>query len=826
MVTNEEHENIENWPVHPPFLSIREGVNKYSDDYSPNHDGLFHTDELRGFLADASDDVDIKNILALFQVVPVDFVGEDKDSRIFDYHSIKGDFIRNIVPGQKIIRIFPGGLYDNCKPCKLFRDKCDGNDKCFEEDSRIALLYHPALKEINYEKQFDLFLLKLRTIVEDYNVHSDNYLEVIDCQDNKHLYVKYHCSYSTLEEHFFPVCYSGKVIAVLMQGQRLSEDFNPDNMFTECRKKCVNIDEKFEQAIKKFTEKCFNPKKDNINPMSDKRLKAIVFRINRLENRIKDVIEANAQKYVTTQFLGIEKTFRDRINEIDETKFNALEQFKQKLNIALQNIFDTFNKEGFIRIYAIRRRIEHADPNTDEFDLIGDSSKSNVVFSKYPLLIFRKIHDKRKGKNKGELLKDMVYPLQGFIQSKDIFRMDVPFSPQTAYIIWKRDNNWKDKYGDQYELYRIAVKSMYHSLLEPYFILNGIKLEEQLEISMRVTGHEAAQVIPAVINTINTTETLKILETNEDYQDIIIKKPVNKILDASLRLMLLENLFRRSRLIFKSDPDKEDWDWYDFHRIIYATSSLFQEKVQYQNIQYIDIKLPLEMSKYKLETHYGYLSHILFNLVDNAVKYGFRGTNIEINIKEEYIPVIQNVFEKKCIDKIIISVINYGSYIKEEEREKLFDLFYRSGDSLTIEGMGIGLFLVRRLCNLMKYQVECKPSVKVDNYNIAVKYHYTKQHPKFAEDPNLKPEIIRLLNQNISDENMRIINTSKKVIWEIGHGELKSLIFLPVYRNEFQITIPIKYIEETRRVIEKDDKTHYKSTMIEYTTVYDHLKKY
>ena len=805
-----------NWPIQPPFLSIRKGINKNSDHYFPNRDGLLRTDELRGFLADASDDSGINNILALFQVVHSDFEIEDKERRTIEDYSPKDDaFIKNILKERKIVRIFPGELYNNIEPCKFFRKKCGSEDKCFEMDSRIALLYHPDLKNIHFENDFDKFFEALKKIIQDYSNHSkDDSIKVEKSVDGKYLYVKYQCPHSTLEEYFFPIIYSGKVIAALMQGQRFPEDFSQKKMFVACRSECAAKERSEFKTIIEKTVKTYTEKPDNKEPMSNMRQKAIINRIEQLNDRIKEAIDAEAQKYVTKQFLRIESDFRKHIKAIDEKKPDALQQFKTELNKALSNISNTFNPEGFIRIYAIRPPIEQADSNTDEFDLIGDSS-DNTNSPKYTCLKFNNIPDKINGKEKEDLLK-YIKNRPGRFEPEDVFRMDVPFVPQMAYIVWKRYSDWVKKYQTQREIHHVAMKSMYHTLLEPFFILHGINLEKKLEDSLRVTGHEASQVIPAVIQTINTPESLETIDSGDTYQgEPFIQKPSYKILDASYRLLLLENLFSRSRLIFKNDIKQEELDWYDFHRIIYAAASLFEVKVQYQTIQKIDISLPTEMSKYLLKTHYGYLSHVLFNLVDNAMKYGFRGTNIEINVTEEYEPVIQKVFNRKDINKIIISVVSYGAQIPDTDI--IFDLYYRAESSLKVEGMGIGLFLVKKLCNLMGYEIKCVSSWR-DNYNIAVKYYYAKQNSKYADDQSLDPATIQLLNRNISKENLKVINIPENpptspVKWIILYGELKELINIPVYRNEFQITIPVKTL-----------KTEIKNRDI--TVEYDHLKKY
>jgi len=77
MKTSDDHIRI--WPISPTFISLQKDAYKgipYTDEsgerhiYSPNKDGIFSSDELRGFLADASDDKDINNPISLFQIIP------------------------------------------------------------------------------------------------------------------------------------------------------------------------------------------------------------------------------------------------------------------------------------------------------------------------------------------------------------------------------------------------------------------------------------------------------------------------------------------------------------------------------------------------------------------------------------------------------------------------------------------------------------------------------------------------------------------------------------------------------------------------------------
>jgi two-component system sensor histidine kinase KdpD len=79
------------------------------------------------------------------------------------------------------------------------------------------------------------------------------------------------------------------------------------------------------------------------------------------------------------------------------------------------------------------------------------------------------------------------------------------------------------------------------------------------------------------------------------------------------------------------------------------------------------------------------LQMALVQLLDNAVKYGSADSFIAIGVQEEQ-------------SELLITVKNQGSFIPRDEREKVFQRFYRCpGSARTISGTGIGLSIVRRI---------------------------------------------------------------------------------------------------------------------------------
>jgi two-component system, OmpR family, sensor histidine kinase KdpD len=79
------------------------------------------------------------------------------------------------------------------------------------------------------------------------------------------------------------------------------------------------------------------------------------------------------------------------------------------------------------------------------------------------------------------------------------------------------------------------------------------------------------------------------------------------------------------------------------------------------------------------------LKMALFQLFDNAAKYGTPGSPIAVDVQEEQA-------------EILVSVRNEGSFIPFAERDKIFQRFYRCpGSDRRASGTGIGLAVVKRI---------------------------------------------------------------------------------------------------------------------------------
>jgi PAS domain S-box-containing protein len=89
-----------------------------------------------------------------------------------------------------------------------------------------------------------------------------------------------------------------------------------------------------------------------------------------------------------------------------------------------------------------------------------------------------------------------------------------------------------------------------------------------------------------------------------------------------------------------------------------------------------------------------YLDLVLRNLLDNADKYSPARQPIELAARQDD-------------DFVLISVRDHGPGVGDEERERLFDRFYRAPDATGVYGAGIGLTVCQRLLQNQGGEISC-----------------------------------------------------------------------------------------------------------------------
>ena len=159
-------------------------------------------------------------------------------------------------------------------------------------------------------------------------------------------------------------------------------------------------------------------------------------------------------------------------------------------------------------------------------------------------------------------------------------------------------------------------------------------------------------------------------DSKEEYLEII-KYELNKL------EFLIQNLVKSSRLesdiiVLQKNPanvkDLVEDVWREF-------SVILDEKCISINLKDQDLIFDLDERWLKEAVH---------NLVDNAIKYSPNGSTINISVYKSYINYNLDI-ENECTD------------LSEENLPKIFERFYRGKNSISKDGLGLGLFIAREI---------------------------------------------------------------------------------------------------------------------------------
>ncbi len=247
------------------------------------------------------------------------------------------------------------------------------------------------------------------------------------------------------------------------------------------------------------------------------------------------------------------------------------------------------------------------------------------------------------------------------------------------------------EYTIEERTYRVTVKKVTDYYSPKYFILfENITPQDNIEQLRRKFISNVAHELRTPLAGISAHAELiayQDLDQNEVkenagviYREVQrLSKLVNELLDIT---KYDQNKIRMEPELFKIDDLLAEIDF------------LYQAKVKETNI-----KLIIESNGYNLYADYDRLKQVMINLIDNA----FTHTKDKIE-----------VIVKKKNEKIRILVIDNGVGLTHQQKERIFDRFYRADVSRTrfSGGTGLGLAIVREIVNLHngKIYVQSEPN--------------------------------------------------------------------------------------------------------------------
>lgn len=170
------------------------------------------------------------------------------------------------------------------------------------------------------------------------------------------------------------------------------------------------------------------------------------------------------------------------------------------------------------------------------------------------------------------------------------------------------------------------------------------------------------------------------------------------------------------------------------------------------------------------------LEQIIYNIVHNAIKYSNWGTRIEIDCRKK----------KTESNTQILSIVDYGAAI--EKGDKPYTLYYRNPDiKQTIEGTGIGLFVVKRIANILGIKVRhfCEP---VSKFNVALIDAYIFTPFEYVNKDKDLLRNLQLERNKLGDKIKRFVSDNRQIS-NLTEQEITDLIMQPTFKVTFEVEI-------------------------------------
>jgi len=221
------------------------------------------------------------------------------------------------------------------------------------------------------------------------------------------------------------------------------------------------------------------------------------------------------------------------------------------------------------------------------------------------------------------------------------------------------------------------------------FIFN--KMLERLETAFEMqksfvsnASHELRTPFTSIIGQIDVALLKK--RDIAEYNNILIsiKEDIRNLIDLTNRLLLLAQTSIEfpvaSFVLCRVDE------------ILWQSRSELIKRFDNYNINIYYKKTPDDESILKLKANDQLIKIAFINLMDNACKFS---PDSEVNVEIDY------------DDKnVIVRFIDKGTGIPEEEKNRIFEPFYRASANINIAGHGIGLPLVENIIKIHKGSIE------------------------------------------------------------------------------------------------------------------------
>jgi len=283
---------------------------------------------------------------------------------------------------------------------------------------------------------------------------------------------------------------------------------------------------------------------------------------------------------------------------------------------------------------------------------------------------------------------------------------DISNQQETLYLLVKEDRNYIIRQMGPMILASIIFTTIIilAFVVTVRTIFNQKKISEIKSDFINNMTHELKTPLATISLAIDALTNQKVISDQEKirYYSAMIKEE-NKRMNKQV-----EKILQAARL--EKQDIKLNLQKMDAHELIRKVADNLILQIQEKHGT---IELKLFATKHEIEADEVHFSNIIFNLLDNAIKYS-RESNLRIIVETEMAPH----------DMIAIKVIDNGIGMSKETQSRIFEKFYRAhtGNIHNVKGFGLGLTYVKALVDAHggKVKVDSTPE-KGSTFTIMMK---------------------------------------------------------------------------------------------------------
>ncbi len=159
---------------------------------------------------------------------------------------------------------------------------------------------------------------------------------------------------------------------------------------------------------------------------------------------------------------------------------------------------------------------------------------------------------------------------------------------------------------------------------------------------------------------------------------------------------------------------------FDLSATVLNTFLTFEQKIEQRHINVVGLE---DNKPLLIEGDSDMIHQVVYNLVENAVKFTNEGGEISVAVRDEG-------------DEAYAEITNTGAGIPPEQIGFVFDRFYKTDKSRSMDknGMGLGLYLVRSIIRLHGGEITAE---SVENEYTRFSFHLPKVQPEESKSPTV-----------------------------------------------------------------------------------------